>query len=264
MSEPEVKKEKKLSVKIFSIACTAITAILILLTCYVLISMLVARSKNRPVSLFGTSFAVVQTNSMEPEIMTGELIFFRKCDISKVREGDNIVFVAGEGFDAAIRGQNIVHKAMNITEAGIVTKGVNNAVFDNDAVTSANFLGICTGHSAFLGAVFVFLSKYGILILIAIIAVPFIISQIVKIVKLAKHPSAEGEGSLSESVDVFDESIGRPLAESGSANNESTSGRPLAEGEGAFNESTSEQPPTDIKAEESLPDSDSGKDDKTE
>ena len=199
----DVKQEKKLSVKIFSIACTVLTAIIVMLTCYVLISMVVAKSQKKPVSLFGTSFAVVLTSSMEPEIMTGEMIFFKKCDIGKVKEGDNIVFVAGNGFDEVVRGQNIVHKAYSVTESGIVTKGVNektNATPDKDLVTSANFLGICTGHSAFLGALFIFLSKYGILILVAIIAIPIIISQIVKIVRYSRQSaSADGEAVADSS-----------------------------------------------------------------
>ena len=186
MSEEIKEQNKKRSAKVFSIICSVLTAIFIALTAYVLISMIVARSKNKPVNLFGVSFAVVLTDSMEPEINTGDLIFFKKAKFSSVKEGDNIVFIAGEGFDEAVRGQSIVHKAITITESGIITKGVNNSIPDSDLVTSANFLGICTKHSSFLGAVFVFLNKYGILVLVAVFAIPFIIAQLIKIVRLSK------------------------------------------------------------------------------
>lgn len=185
--------EKKLSVKIFSIACTVLTALIIALTCYVLISMITARAKNRPVNLFGTSYAIVLTDSMEPEIMTGDLIFFRNYDFDKIREGDVIVFIAGNGFDEDVRGKNIVHKVVTVTPDGLVTKGVHYSNADADLVTADNFLGLCTGHSAFWGAFFTFMSKFGILILIVLFAVPFIISQIVKIVKLSKHSGEEDE-----------------------------------------------------------------------
>ena len=198
MSENKVKEEKKLSAKIFSIVCTVLTVIIVALTCYVLISLVIAKTQNKPVSLFGSSFAIVQTNSMEPEIMTGDLIIFHICDISEVNESDNIVFIAGEGFDAVVRGQSVVHKAMTILPDGIVTQGVNNSVADKDLVTADNFLGICTYNSSFLGALFSFLTKYGILLLISVIAVPVIVTQAIKIVKLSKQSAAQKAESKAE------------------------------------------------------------------
>ena len=198
MSENKVKEEKKLSAKIFSIVCTVLTVIIVALTCYVLISIVIAKTQNKPVNLFGSSFAVVQTNSMEPEIMTGDLIVFHMCDISEVSESDNIVFIAGEGFDKAVRGQSVVHKAITILPDGIVTQGVNNGVADKDLVTADNFLGICTFNSAFLGALLSFLTKYGILLVIALIAIPIIVTQAIKIVKLSRQSAANSEEGKAE------------------------------------------------------------------
>lgn len=195
------KGGKKLSVKIFSIACTALTAIIIALTCYVVISMIVARAQNRPINLFGTSFAIVQTPSMEPEIMAGDMIFFHGCKFSDIEEGDNIVFIAGESF-GAIRGQSVVHKVLSVTPDGLVTKGVNNAKADDEMVTADNFIGICTGNSAFWGAAYAFLMKFGILILIAIVVIPFIIAQIVKIFRLSKQGAAEGDGDIPDDAEL--------------------------------------------------------------
>ncbi len=187
MSEEKVREGKKPSAKIISVICTVLTVIIAALTCYVVVSIIIAKTQSKPVNLFGSSFAVVQTDSMEPEIMTGDLIVFRLCDIGEVHEGDNIVFVAGDGFDKNVRGESIVHQAINLTEYGIQTKGVHNDSADRDLVTADNFLGICTYNSAFLGALFTFLSKYGIFIIIVVIALPFIIKQVIKIVKLAKN-----------------------------------------------------------------------------
>lgn len=198
MSENKVKEEKKLSAKIFSIVCTVLTLIFVALTCYVLVSVVVAKTQNKPVNLFGSSFAIVQTNSMEPEIMTGDLIVFHMCDISEVSESDNIVFIAGEGFDKAVRGQSVVHKAMTILSDGIVTQGVNNSKADEDLVTADNFLGVCTFNSSILGALLSFLTKYGILLVIALIAIPIIVTQAIKIVKLSKQSAVKGEESKAE------------------------------------------------------------------
>lgn len=172
--------------KILSIICTVITALIVALAVIVIINMIYCRAKNKPVSFFGTSFAIVQTNSMEPEIMTGDLIVFHSCSYDEIKVGDYIVFRAGDGF-GKLKGQSIVHEAIEITPEGIVTKGVHNNSADTDKVTKSNLLGICTYNSAGWGKFFRFISKYGILIIVAIVAVPFIVQQIIKIVKLSKE-----------------------------------------------------------------------------
>ncbi len=197
MGENKVKDKKKPSAKIFSIICTVLTAIFAVLTCYVIISVIVAKVQNKPANLFGSSFSIVMTNSMEPEIMTGDLIVFHICDISEVSEDDNIVFFAGEHF-GEMRGQTIVHKAINVTEYGIQTKGVNNPSADVDFVTAENFIGICTFNSAFLGALFSFISKYGIFLIIFLIALPIIVTQVIKIIKLSKQSNTDGKEAKAE------------------------------------------------------------------
>lgn len=184
-------EKNKPVVKVFSIICTVLTAIILALTAVIIVNMIVCRAQNKPVSFFGTSFAIVQTNSMEPEIKVGDLIVYHSCEYSEVEVGDYIVFVAGEGFDEAIKGQSVVHEAIAITENGITTKGVNNPSADRARVTADNLLGICTFNSAGWGAFFTFLSKYGIILIIALIAIPFIVSQIIKIVKLSKQREEE-------------------------------------------------------------------------
>ena len=177
--------------KVLSIICTVITALIVALALIVLINIVYCRAKNRPVSFFGTSFAIVQTNSMEPDIMTGDLIVFHSCKYEDIKEGDFIVFTAGKGF-GKLEGQSIVHEAIEITPQGIVTKGTHNVAEDKDKVTDANLLGVCTYNSAGWGKFFRFVSKFGILIIIAIIAVPFIVQQIIKIVKLSKRKEIAG------------------------------------------------------------------------
>lgn len=176
--------------KILSIICTVLTAIIIALAVIVIGNMIYCRAKNKPVSFFGTSFAIVQTQSMEPNIMTGDLIVFHQCSYDDVKEGDYIVFIAGDGF-GKLKGQSVVHEAKEITPDGIVTQGTNNAAPDNDKVTSDNLLGICTFNSAGWGKFFRFINKYGIFIIIALVFVPFAVKQIIKIVKLSKNKQAE-------------------------------------------------------------------------
>ena len=174
--------------KVLSVIATVLTVLVFAGAIAVIINIFVCRAQNRPVSFFGTSFAVVLSESMEPEIMKGDLIVFKEYDYDELEVGDYIVFVAGDGF-GALKGQNIVHSVYEITPDGIRTKGVNdytNPIPDTDLVTRENFLGICTYNSAVLGAILTFLSRYGIFLVIGLVAVPFIIYQIVRIVKLSR------------------------------------------------------------------------------
>lgn len=192
--------------KIISIICTVLTVIIVALAAFVIINMIYCRAKNKPVSFFGVSFAIVQTNSMEPYIMTGDLIVFKSCSYDDIEVGDYIVFTAGDGF-GKLKGQSIVHEVIEITEEGIRTQGKNkttNPGPDKDYVTSNNLLGICTYNSAGWGKIFSFIGKYGIILIIALVAVPFIVRQIIKIVKLSKKKegnSTEGDILQKENPD---------------------------------------------------------------
>ncbi len=207
-------EKKKPWTKILSIVCTVLTAVVLVVTAVIIVNIVICRAQKKPVSFFGTSFAVVQTPSMEPEIKVGDLIIYHSCKISEVESGDNIVFIAGDGFDANIKGQSIVHKAMELIKdengnvISIITKGVNNPSADRELVTAENLLGKCTFNSAGWGAFFRFLSKYGIIIIIAIIAIPFIVSQILKIIKLSKQ--REEEKKAQTAISPIDEDTQLP------------------------------------------------------
>lgn len=186
--------------KVISVICTVLTVIIVALAAFVIINMIYCRAKNKPVSFFGVSFAIVQTNSMEPYIMTGDLIVFKSCSYEDIEVGDYIVFTAGDGF-GKLKGQSIVHAVKEITEDGIITQGrnkVTNPGPDKDKVTEQNLLGICTYNSAGWGKLFSFIGKYGILIVIALVAVPFIVKQMIKIVKLSKNNEEKELDSGSE------------------------------------------------------------------
>lgn len=182
--------------KILSVAGTVLTVLVIAFTAYIVVSVIIARSKNTDVNLFGYSFGVVLTDSMEPEISPGDLIIFTHGSIEDVEVGDNIVFVAGNGFDPQIRGNNVVHsvKEINVLPDGtisIVTRGINNSSDDIYPVTAENFVGKCVYHSEAWGNFFTFMINYGFIILIVVVALPFIVSQVIKIIKLAKNKDEE-------------------------------------------------------------------------
>jgi signal peptidase len=178
--------------KVFSVMGTIFTALILVLTLLVIVNAVVAKVQNKPVNIFGYSMAIVVTDSMQPEIMTGDLIIFKSCDIADVDVGDDVVFVAGNGF-GSIAGQSVVHRVIEIGDGGLTTKGINNVAQDADKVTKDNLLGICIYNSSVLGGIVNFLIRFGILIVIALIALPFIVKQIIKIIKLVKEEKSAKE-----------------------------------------------------------------------
>jgi len=102
-----------------------------------------AHLNNRPPSLFGFSFAVVPTNSMEPTIKANGSIIFHSISyeelVFKINESNTnnlpiIVFRSNN--------KNVVHRVVEVTDTGIITKGDNNQTVDTDLVTSDNLIGI--------------------------------------------------------------------------------------------------------------------------
>lgn len=183
--------------KTLSIISTVVTVLLFAMVALILINVVVCKIKQKPISFFGISFSVVVTDSMEDEIMTGDLIVFKSVDADTLKIGDNIVFRADDNFkDGAgksMAGCTIVHKIVDITDGGFVTKGVNNVAEDFGVRTESDIYGVCIANSAGWGVVFSFFGKYGIIILVAVIAVPVIVTQTIKIIKLAKRKNDDIE-----------------------------------------------------------------------
>lgn len=182
---------------VLSILSTVITVLIFALVIFILVNVIVCRIQNKPTSIFGFSFSVVQTNSMEDEIMTGDLIVFKGVDAATLKVGDNIVFRADDNFKdgsgKSLAGYTIVHKIVDVTDQGFVTRGVNNVANDDGIRSASDIYGLCIANSAGWGKVFTFLGKYGIIILVAVIAVPVIVTQTIKIVKLSKGKKENNE-----------------------------------------------------------------------
>lgn len=78
---------------------------------------------------------VVLSGSMEPTIETGSLCFINKhSDIKTIKEKDIIAFKMSDG-------TLVTHRAVEITDEGIITKGDNNEESDSDVVKESNFVG---------------------------------------------------------------------------------------------------------------------------
>ena len=85
--------------------------------------------------IFGIVPYVVLSGSMEPTIETGSLCFINKnTKIEDVKENDIIAFKLSDG-------TLVTHRAIEIKDTGIVTKGDNNNGADSNEVKKDNFVG---------------------------------------------------------------------------------------------------------------------------
>ncbi len=101
---------------------------------------------------------IVLTDSMYPQIQSGDLIVCRTREADKVREGDVIAF-----FDPAGNGRSVVtHRVRKITKdehgnLAWVTKGDANNTEDQALVPAENLVGIYRHRVAGLGSAAMFL-----------------------------------------------------------------------------------------------------------
>ena len=101
---------------------------------------------------------IVLTDSMYPQIQSGDLIICRTREADKIREGDVIAF-----FDPAGNGRSVVtHRVRKITKdengnLAWVTKGDANNTEDQALVPAENLVGIYRHRVAGLGSVAMFL-----------------------------------------------------------------------------------------------------------
>ena len=146
-----------------------ILILLLISVCYVFGKIIVCKKNKKPFDLFGYTFNVVVTDSMEPEIMVGDMVICKKTKIENVNVGDYIIFtcinpnIVADG--KSILGQPIIHacvgKEIVDGEIVITTQGVNERITQPDTakVTKDNFIGIMVKKSPSMGRFASFVAK---------------------------------------------------------------------------------------------------------
>lgn len=138
--------------------------------------------------IFGYSFFIVSSPSMEYEIMTGEVIVVRQTDFEDLEIGQVLTFNQGN--------MRITHKIIAIDEGKreLTTHGVKNLEGINEIVPYDAAIGVVIFHSQFLGAALVFASSnYGFFLLIMLPLVIFVTVESVSLSKKLKKYKAEKE-----------------------------------------------------------------------
>jgi len=102
--------------------------------------------KQSVISLFGKSFFIVETGSMEPTIEIGELIVVSKKDNYNI--GDIVTIIDEEDYI-------YTHRIIDVNESNIITRGDNNDI-DDEETNIKNIVGKVGFHSKLLGSFVVY------------------------------------------------------------------------------------------------------------
>lgn len=124
--------------------------------------------------VFGFRPVIVMSGSMQPEIQTGSLCFYdAKADFSEIKEGD---IIACRRIDT-----RIIHRAVRVTDGGIITKGDANKVRDKGKITETDFLGKASFWIPGLGKIAAFFKSIsGMIVLGTFVVLMIILSVVLK------------------------------------------------------------------------------------
>ena len=187
-----------------NIICWTLIAVLV----FTLVLFFMSRINGSTPSVFGYSIFRVSSGSMEPELMVGDIILDKTVDNPKdLKVGDVITFKSSDYGDLLVTHKVIKAPYEENGKLMLQTKGIANEVEDKP-ISVDNVKGIMICKVDYLDTVYnVFLSPWGLLILIALIVIIFF-DEIITIVKILTN----NDKSVKEADDI-NEIIDRLQAE---------------------------------------------------
>lgn len=183
---------------------------IILLAALFAFTTLATKDQSQVASLGGYTPMVVKSDSMAPTFLSGDLILIKKCDTSRLEEGDIICFHTIINNEYALN----THRIFEINEVNGVrsykTKGDNNEISDSHIISDGDIVGQYIGKVSRLGTVMDFLSSStGFLIVIVLPMLLFFIYQVYHLVmvtiSLKKAVAAEEAAKAAEAEEAAKE-----------------------------------------------------------
>ena len=188
-TDNKAKQNLTKSEKIVNIVALVLCVILvpILIMNCVLIIKDIANPDEVP-SIFGSIPLIVLTESMEPDIMSGDLIICHEIDPEDVKVDDVISYFDPEGKGTTIVTHKVISKEVDPKTGNISfrTRGINNNVDDRLSVPEENLVGIWNGARFWqLGRVLLFTQTIpGILLCVILPVAAFAAVEIIRRKKL--------------------------------------------------------------------------------
>ncbi len=183
--------------KIINVIVSLISVCVIVVALMLLITVVFTSGDNIP-NVAGYSMFRVLTGSMEPEIKEGAVIVTKSVPYADIHIGDVISFFSE---DPMLHGSVNTHRVISIeNEDGVTmffTKGDANNVADNYPVKEEDYIGKVVYTNKWVGSVVALTSNP--LVFVPLIAIPllyFMISNIMKTVRMAKQIAVEEEAAL--------------------------------------------------------------------
>lgn len=173
--------------KIGTIVISVILWAIILLAALYAFTTMATKDDQSVATILGYTPMTVETNSMKPTFQSGDLIFIKKCDTSKLKEGDIITFHTIIDNQYALN----THRIQKIDEVNGVRSYTtvgdnNNGVADQHVISDGDIVGKYIGHVTGLGKVMKFLSSsMGFLIVIVLPMLLFFIYQVYNLIMIS-------------------------------------------------------------------------------
>lgn len=182
-----------------NIICWTLIAVLV----FTLVVFFMSRINGSTPSVFGYSIFRVSSGSMEPELMVGDIILDKTVDNPEdLKVGDVITFKSSDYGDMLVTHKIIKAPYEENGKLMLQTKGIANEVEDKP-INVDNVKGIMICKVDYLDTVYnVFLSPWGLLILIALIVIIFF-DEIITIVKILTNndKSVKDADNINEIID---------------------------------------------------------------
>lgn len=179
--------------------CWTLIAVLV----FTLVVFFMSRINGSTPSVFGYSIFRVSSGSMEPELMVGDIILDKTVDNPEdLKVGDVITFKSSDYGDLLVTHKVIKAPYEENGKLMLQTKGIANEVEDKP-ISVDNVKGIMICKVDYLDTVYnVFLSPWGLLILIALIVIIFF-DEIITIVKILTNNdrSVKDADDINEIID---------------------------------------------------------------
>lgn len=194
-----MKKRFKVIKGIVNVLCWILVVIIV----FTVALSLITRINGETPSVFGYSIFRVSSGSMEPELMVGDIILDKTVDNPEdLKVGDVITFKSSDYGDLLVTHKVIKAPYEENGKLMLQTKGIANEVEDKP-ISVDNVKGIMICKVDYLDTVYnVFLSPWGLLILIALIVIIFF-DEIITIVKILTNndKSVKDADDINEIID---------------------------------------------------------------
>ena len=193
---------KKRIFKIFNIIKSIFCWTLIVALTITVLGLFVSKINGEIPSVFGYSIYRVSSGSMEPELMTGDIILSKQIgDTSEIKNGDVITFVGSGNYEGMLVTHEVIKEPYQNENGQLMlqTKGVANEIADTPIYTD-DVVSVMVCKLTFLNILYeLFFSPWGLLIFIGVLLLIFL-DEIIRFVRVLSG----NEKSAKEAENVND------------------------------------------------------------